>query len=79
MESFIIRLYRRNEGNDQEFAGLLEAVNSGLRTPFHSAGELLSLLSLDADEHGTSKTGSKRRTSPRKKSGSSQQTKARNG
>lgn len=44
MESYIIRIYRRDEQNTQNIIGLVEDVKLEAKTPFHNTEELTDIL-----------------------------------
>lgn len=44
MESYIIRIYRRDEQNPQNIIGLVEDVGLEAKTPFHNVEELIHIL-----------------------------------
>jgi PAS domain S-box-containing protein len=45
MESYIVRIYRRGKGRESEMAGTVEEVGGGLQNTFHTARELVEILS----------------------------------
>lgn len=45
MDSYIIRMYRRDAENPENLVGLVETVGEEAKRPFHSAGELVAILS----------------------------------
>lgn len=45
MESYIVRLYRRDAGQTGNLVGLVETVGKDEQRPFHSADELVAILS----------------------------------
>ncbi len=49
VESFIIRIYRRDREKPENVAGLVEIVGSEEKRPFRNCGELWSILSTDHD------------------------------
>ncbi len=44
MESYIIRIYRRDEQNPHNIIGLVEDVGLEAKTPFHNIEELIDIL-----------------------------------
>ena len=45
MENYIVRIYRRNESDPQQIAGMLENVEKSENTAFKSFEELMQLMS----------------------------------
>jgi len=57
METFIVRIYRKNKSEAEDMAGLVEFINSNQEIAFGSLSELVELISdVYADE--TSRTPS---------------------
>ncbi len=44
MESYVIRIYRRDEQNPQGIIGLVEDIGLEAKTPFHNVEELIHIL-----------------------------------
>jgi hypothetical protein len=44
MDSYIVRIYRRSQGDSDELAGLVETVGTSERLPFRNFSELSSVL-----------------------------------
>lgn len=49
IETYIIRIYRRDPGDPRRLTGLLESVDSGTRSAFHTLNDLRKLLVPAAD------------------------------
>ncbi len=45
MDSYIVRLYRRDADNPENLVGLVETVGEEGKRPFHTTGELTAILS----------------------------------
>jgi hypothetical protein len=45
MDSYIVRMYRRDADNPENLVGLVETVGEDVKRPFHSVGELVAILS----------------------------------
>ncbi len=45
MDSYIVRMYRRDADNPENLVGLVETVGEEAKRPFHSVGELVAILS----------------------------------
>jgi hypothetical protein len=45
MDSYIVRMYRRDADNPENLVGLVETVGEEAKRPFHSIGELVAILS----------------------------------
>jgi len=45
MDSYIVRMYRRDADNPESLVGLVETVGEEVKRPFHSVGELVAILS----------------------------------
>ena len=45
MDSYIIRMYRRDAENPENLVGLVETVGEGEKRSFHSVSELVAILS----------------------------------
>jgi len=62
MEHYIIRIYRRDHSDPERLTGMLESVERGTRSPFHTLNGLRTLLAPATDlEHqaeGLSETNS---------------------
>jgi hypothetical protein len=53
MESYIVRLYRRDAANPENFVGLIETVGLDKTRSFHTVNELVAILS---EPHAFEKT-----------------------
>ena len=58
MESYVIRIYRRDEQNPHNIIGLVEDVGLEAKTPFHNIEELIDIL---IGKYTESKQGGKRK------------------
>lgn len=45
MDSYIVRMYRRDAENPEELVGLVEIVGDDGKRPFHNMSELMAILS----------------------------------
>lgn len=45
MDSYIVRLYRRDAENPENLVGLVETVGEDEKRPFHTVSELVAILS----------------------------------
>ena len=45
MDSYIVRMYRRDADNPENLVGLVETVGEEAKRPFHNFGELMAILS----------------------------------
>lgn len=45
MDSYIVRMYRRDAENPENLVGLVETVGEDGKRPFHTASELVAILS----------------------------------
>lgn len=45
MDSYIVRMYRRDAENPENLIGLVETVGEEVKRPFHNASELVAILS----------------------------------
>lgn len=45
MDSYIVRLYRRDAQNPEQIVGLVETVGNNEARPFHTISELVAILS----------------------------------
>jgi len=45
MDSYIVRMYRRDADNPESLVGLVETVGEEAKRPFHSVSELVAILS----------------------------------
>jgi hypothetical protein len=45
MDSYIVRMYRRDADNPENLVGLVETVGEEEKRPFHSVSELVAILS----------------------------------
>jgi hypothetical protein len=45
MDSYIVRLYRRDAENPENMVGLVETVGEDEKRPFHTVSELVAILS----------------------------------
>jgi hypothetical protein len=43
-DSYIVRVYRRSPGDPAQLVGVVEAVRTGRKTPFHNIEELCEVL-----------------------------------
>ena len=62
MESYIVRIYRRDPEDPQKSAGLVEVVNTEETRPFSDARELVEIICpAVGDRHPASENGKRRR------------------
>jgi hypothetical protein len=45
-DTYIVRVYRRSRGDPAQLVGVVEAVRTGRKTPFHNMTELWDVLAL---------------------------------
>lgn len=52
-ESYIVRIFRRNQLKPGHILGTVEHVESAEKTAFHSLGDLIEFLNLSRHRHGS--------------------------